>query len=93
MTTVFRYKHRPDRRAYRTVSQRLAISGRNLGAISSDLGASSAPPLELGDELGQVGAELGEIALGGLARDTLRLGNCPNLSPTLSLTLTLTSVH
>ena len=41
----------------------------DLSAISSDLGAISAPPLELGDELGQVGAELGEVALGGLARD------------------------
>ena len=36
---------------------------------SSNLGAISAALLELGDELGQVSAELGEVTLGGLARD------------------------
>lgn len=36
---------------------------------SSNLGAISAALLELGDELGQVGAEPGEVTLGGLPGD------------------------
>ena len=89
---VFRYGPLTNIEREHTVRlYKSCISRRNLGAISSDLSAISAPPLELGDELGQVGAELGEVALGGLARDKLRLGSFPNLSPTLSLTLT--SVH